>query len=225
MERILVIEDDDAIVMALKDDLEFEGFLVSVARDGREGLRKARARPYDLIVLDILLPKMNGFEVCRELRAAGIATPVLMLTAAKTAEMDKVRGLELGADDYVTKPFGARELMARIKAILRRTSEHRTEEVYRFDDFTVDFKNHEITKGGGRIHLTLLEFKILTHLIRHRDRVVARADLLAAVWDDVTVAPRTIEPHIVYLRKKIEKDPARPEHILNIRGVGYRFKE
>jgi DNA-binding response OmpR family regulator len=225
MERILVIEDDDAIVMVLKDDLEFEGYAVSAARDGREGLKKALARSYCLIILDILLPKLNGFEVCRQLRAAKVTTPVLMLTAAKTAEMDKVRGLELGADDYVTKPFGAKELMARIKAILRRASDSRDEaETFQFDDFTVDFRNHEVLKAGEKIHLTALEFKLLRHLIRHRDQVVSREDLLDSVWDDVSVARRTIEPHIVYLRKKLERNPALPTRILSVRGVGYRFR-
>ena len=226
MTKVLIVEDDEAILEGLKDDLEFEGFSVSFAQDGQNGLDKALTGRFNLIILDILLPKINGFEVCKRLRNSSINTPILMLTAAKTEEMDKVRGLELGADDYVTKPFGANELMARIKAILRRTEEKgREENSFAFSDVVVDFKNLEVIKAGKKIHFTLMEFNILSHLIRHRDEVVPRDDLLDAVWGEAIVSHRSIEPHIVVLRKKLEKNPAKPQHIQTVRGVGYRFRK
>lgn len=225
MAKILIVEDDEAILMGLSDDLQAEGHDVAAARDGREGLRRASDPAFDLIILDIHLPLMSGFEVCRKLRESGVKTPVLMLTAAKTEEMDKVTGLELGADDYMTKPFGSRELMARMKAILRRTEDRRaTEDVVRFGDVCVDFKRHEVSRDGRDIYLTALEFKILRHLTARRGEPVSRDELLDAVWGKAIVSSRTIEPHIVYLRKKLEKDPSRPEHILSVRGVGYKFK-
>ncbi len=226
MSKVLIVEDDEAILEGLKDDLEFEGFSVSYARDGQDGLDKALTGRFNLIILDILLPKINGFEVCKRLRESSIGTPILMLTAARTEEMDKVRGLELGADDYVTKPFGANELMARVKAILRRAEGKGSEEnSFTFGDILVDFKNHEVIKGGKRIHFTLMEFNILSHLIRHRNEVVPRDDLLDAVWGDAIVSPRSIEPHIVVLRKKLEKKPTKPQYIQTVRGVGYRFRK
>ncbi len=226
MTKVLIVEDDEAILEGLKDDLEFEGFSVAYAREGLDGLEKALTGRFNLIILDILLPKINGFEICKRLRESAVNTPILMLTAAKTKEMDKVRGLELGADDYVTKPFGANELMARVKAILRRTEEKKSEESsFAFSDVVVDFKNLEVIKAGKKIHFTLMEFNILSHLIRHRDEVVPRDDLLDAVWGDAIVSPRSIEPHIVVLRKKLEKKPAKPQHIQTVRGVGYRFRK
>jgi len=226
MTKVLIIEDDEAILEGLKDDLEFEGFSVSFARDGQEGLDKALTGYFSLIILDILLPKINGFEVCKRLRESSVETPILMLTAAKTKEMDKVRGLELGADDYVTKPFGANELMARVKAILRRTEVKGIEEnSFSFSNIIVDFKNLEVIKAGKRIHFTLMEFNILSHLIHHSDEVVTRDDLLDAVWGNAIVSHRSIEPHIVVLRKKLEKDPTKPKHIQTVRGIGYRFRE
>jgi len=226
MIKVLIVEDDEAILEGLKDDLEFEGYSVSYAQDGQDGLEKALTGRFNLIILDILLPKINGFEVCKRLRDSSISSPILMLTAARTEEADKVRGFDLGADDYVTKPFGANELMARVKAILRRTEGKGSEEnSFSFSDIIVDFKNHEVLKGGKRIHFTLMEFKILSHLIRHRDQVVSRDELLDAVWGDAIVSPRSIEPHIVVLRKKLEKKPTIPQHIQTVRGVGYRFKE
>lgn len=226
MTKVLIVEDDEAILEGLKDDLEFEGFSVSSARDGKDGLDKALTSRFNLIILDILLPKINGFEVCKRLRDSSINTPILMLTAAKTEEMDKVRGLELGADDYVTKPFGANELMARVKAILRRTQDKGSEEnSFSFDDVIVDFKNLEVIKAGKKIHFTLMEFNILSHLIHHKDEVVPRDDLLDAVWGDAIVSHRSIEPHIVVLRKKLEKKPSKPQHIQTVRGVGYRFRQ
>jgi DNA-binding response OmpR family regulator len=227
MDKILIIEDDRSILMGLKDDLKFEGFEVSTATDGKDGLSKAVSQDFQLIVLDILLPGLNGFEVCKKLRESGKMTPILMLTAAKTEEMDKVVGLELGADDYVVKPIGTRELVARVKAILRRTKQKGAlGESYTFGDVEIRFKSHEVLKAGKRLHLTALEFKLLKFFIEHRGEVLSRDQILDEAWgDEVVVAHRTIDPHIVHLRKKIEDDPGRPAYILNIRGVGYKFLE
>jgi DNA-binding response OmpR family regulator len=224
MDKILIIEDDKAILMALKDDLEFEGYEVSAAYDGKEGLRLAMSQEFQLIVLDILLPELNGFEVCKKLREAKINTPILMLTAARTDEMDKVLGFELGADDYVTKPVGSRELAARVKAILRRArQEDEPGEIYEFRDISVNFKSHEVLKAGKEVSLTALEFKLLKFFIAHKGEVVTRNALLDEAWGDAIVSPRTIDPHIVHLRKKIENNPSQPEYIISLRGVGYKF--
>jgi DNA-binding response OmpR family regulator len=224
MDKILIIEDDKAILMALKDDLEFEGYEVSAACDGKEGLRLAVSQKFQLIVLDILLPELNGFEVCKKLREAKINTPILMLTAARTGEMDKVLGFELGADDYVTKPVGSRELAARVKAILRRArQEDEPGELNEFGDISINFKSHEVLKAGKKVSLTALEFKLLKFFMAHKGEVVTRNALLDEAWGDAIVSPRTIDPHIVHLRKKIENNPSQPEYIISVRGVGYKF--
>lgn len=225
MDKILIIEDDKSILMGLKDDLEFEGYKVSATLDGKEGLKLALDQEFQLIILDILLPGLSGFEVCKKLKEAGKDTAILMLTAARTEEMDKVLGLELGADDYVTKPVGSRELVARVKAILRRTRQkEEIGEAYKFGDVTVNFKSHEVHKAGKILHLTALEFKLLKYFIEHKREVVTRDNLLDDAWEDAIVSPRTIDPHIVHLRKKIENDPANPEYIISVRGVGYKFR-
>lgn len=224
MDKILIVEDDRAILMGLQDDLKFEGYQVSVASDGREGLRQAMDGEFQLVILDILLPKLNGFEVCKKLRQAGKNTPILMLTAARTEEMDKVMGLELGADDYVTKPVGSRELVARVKAILRRTrAESEDVESYEFGDVSVNFRTYQVVKAGEKLHLTPIEFGLLKLLIQHRGEVLTRDSILDETWGDVIVTDRTINTHIAHLRKKIEKDPANPEYIVGVRGVGYKF--
>jgi len=224
MDKILVVEDDKAILMGLKDDLEFEGYEVATAFDGKDGLRQALGGDFELIVLDILLPGLNGFEVCKKLREAGVKTPILMLTAAKTEEMDKVVGLELGADDYVTKPIGSRELVARVKAILRRArKEDDPSDIFNFGDVEVRFKSHEVFKRGQELHLTALEFDLLRFLIARRGEVLTRDQILDNAWGEAVVAYRTIDPHVAHLRKKIEDDPGRPAHILSVRGVGYKF--
>ena len=224
MDKILIVEDDKAILMGLKDDLEFEGYEVSIALDGKEGLKQAMDKEFQLIILDILLPELNGFKVCKKLREAGKDTPILMLTAARTEEMDKVLGLELGADDYVTKPVGSRELVARVKAILRRTRQkEKGGEIYEFGDISVNFKSHEVLKAGQQLHLTALEFKLLKLLIEHRGEVLTRDTMLHETWGDAIVSPRTIDPHIVHLRKKIENNPSNPEYIISVRGFGYKF--
>lgn len=226
MDKILIVEDDKAILMGLKDDLEFEGYEVSVALDGKKGLKQAMDKEFQLIILDILLPELNGFEVCKKLRESGKNTPILMLTAARTEEMDKVLGLDIGADDYVTKPIGSREMVARVKAILRRTRQReRIGEIYEFGDISINFKSHEVLKSGKRLSLTALEFKLLKLFIEHKGEVVTRDTMLDEAWDDAIVSPRTIDPHIVHLRKKIENDPSNPEYIISVRGVGYKFKD
>ena len=211
--------------MGLKDDLEFEGFAVETASNGRDGLKMALTGSFHLIVLDILLPGLNGFEVCKKLRESDVRTPILMLTAAKTEEADKVVGLELGADDYVTKPVGSRELVARVKAILRRARKiEETVGIFEFGDITIDLKSREVQRSGEIVHLTTLEFNLLKFLIDHRGEVVTRDQILDEAWGrEVVVAYRTIDPHIVHLRQKIEIEPASPKHILSVRGVGYKF--
>jgi len=224
MEKILIIEDEESILMALTDDLALEGYEIASARDGLEGLEMAKDKRYDLIILDIMLPKMDGFEVCKQLRQAGVGTPILMLTA-KSQEVDKVLGLELGADDYVTKPFSPRELLARVKAILRRVKSTQDQmDVYRFSDVEIDFKKYEVKKKGQPVYLTSLEFSLIGFLIKHKDEVLDRSTILDEVWGkDVYVLPKTVDTHIGHLRKKIEDDPANPKHIIGVRGMGYKL--
>jgi DNA-binding response OmpR family regulator len=224
MDRILIVEDEQSILMALTDDLRLEGYDVATARDGLQGLALTQKEPFDLILLDIMLPRLDGFEVCKQLRAAGVGTPILMLTA-KGQEIDKVLGLELGADDYVTKPFSPRELLARVKALLRRAKGAPADlDCCHFGAIEVDFARCEATKAGEPVNLTALELSLLKALIRHRGQVVSRGTLLDEVWgQDVYVLPKTVDTHIGHLRKKLEDDPANPRHILGVRGRGYRF--
>jgi DNA-binding response OmpR family regulator len=224
MPKILIVEDEESILLPLEDNLRLEGYDVWSARDGLQGLSMAKEKHYDLIVLDIMLPKMDGFEVCQRLRQDKITTPVLILTA-KSQEVDKVLGLELGADDYVTKPFSPRELLARVKAILRRA--HQTQQgidFFRFGDVDVDFKKYEAKKEGKPVNLSALEFALLHFLIANSGQVVHRNRILDEVWgENVYVEPRTVDKHISLLRKKIEDDPENPRFIVGIRGVGYKF--
>lgn len=226
MEKILIIEDEESILMALEDDLRFEGYEVSGAMDGQEGLSKALTGKFDLIVLDIMLPKMDGLEVCKQLRKAGVSSFILILTA-KSQEIDKILGLELGADDYVTKPFSPRELLARVKALLRRAKLTMHEiDAFSFGDVEVDFVKFEVKKKGKPIYLTALEFALLRFLIGHRGEVISRGTMLDEVWGDEShVYLRTINTHIAHLRKKLEDDPANPSHIIGVRGIGYKFVE
>lgn len=225
MVKILIIEDDETILMGLKDDMEFEGYEVAAADNGKEGYLLAKSSEFNLIILDILLPELTGFEICKKLREENVKTPIIMLTAAKTEEMDKVMGLEMGADDYVTKPVGSREMVARVKAILRRTEiKKQTEDVFEFGDVSIDFKRHEVLKAGEKVHLTALEFKLLKFFIERKGEVVTRDNLLDEAWGDVIISPRTIDSHIVHLRKKIEPDPSHPCYLVSIRGVGHRFE-
>ena len=225
--KVLIVEDDPGISMSLKDEFESLGYTVFKAENGQKGLAIARQKSPDLIILDLMIPFMDGYEVCRELRNEGNRTPIIMLTA-KNKEIDKVVGLELGADDYVTKPFSHRELMARVRAVLRRTSE-RVEDIdsYRFGQIELDFKKYEATKKGKRLDLTPLQFQILKLLIQKKGEVLSRDELLDEVWgrDNVWISHRTIDSHIVNIRKKIEDDPSHPDRILSIRGVGYKFMD
>jgi two-component system alkaline phosphatase synthesis response regulator PhoP len=225
VKKVLIVEDDPGILLNLKDEFESYGCTVFSAEDGGKGLILARKEKPDLIILDLMLPVMDGYEVCRELRNEGNKTPIIMLTA-KTQEIDKVLGLELGADDYVTKPFSLRELMARVRAVLRRTGEWAEAiDTSRFGQIELDFKKYEATKKGEKLDLTPLQFHILKLLIRNKGEVLSRDELLDEIWgkDNVWISHRTIDSHIANIRRKIEDDPADPKHILSIRGVGYKF--
>lgn len=222
MTRILVVEDEPRLALGLEDDFKLEGYEVEVVRDGETASRRARERAFDLIILDVMLPRKDGFEVCRELRLGGLRTPIILLTA-KTEESDKVLGLELGADDYITKPFSPRELRARVKAVLRRAAGE-VPEVYRFGEVEVDFTRGQFHRAGNPVELTPLEFKLLAAFIRHRGHVLSREQLLDEVWGRViAVTDRVVDTHITNLRKKIEPRPAQPRYLISVRGMGYRF--
>ena len=222
MTRILIVEDEPDIAQVLADDLKVEGYEAEIVTDGETALRRARDEVWDVILLDLMLPRKDGFEVCRELRRARLRTPIIMLTA-KTQEAEKVMGLELGADDYVTKPFSPRELRARIKAVLRRFQEDASG-VYRFADFEVDFDRGELRRAGQPVEATPLEFKLLSVFIRRRGRALSRQQLIEEAWGrDTFVTDRAVDSHIVNLRRKIEPQPTEPRHLLSVRGIGYRF--
>jgi two-component system alkaline phosphatase synthesis response regulator PhoP len=222
MSRLLVVEDEAGIAFALEADLRAEGYDVVVETTGDGAMRTVRAGSVDLVLLDVMLPGKDGFEVCREMRRSGVRAPIIMLTA-KSQEAEKVMGLELGADDYITKPFSPRELRARVKAALRRAAPE-TPDVFRFGDTEVDFARCEVRRGQERIDLSALEFKLLTAFVRSRGRVLTREQLLDAAWGrGVSLNDRVVDNHIVSLRRKIEPDPERPRFLVNIRGLGYRF--
>ena len=217
------MEDEPAIALGLEDDLRMEGYDVEVARDGVTGSERGQGGTFDLIILDVMLPQKDGFEVCREVRRAGIRIPILMLTA-KARETEKVMGLELGADDYVTKPFGTKELRARIKALLRRANGESDPDIFRFGDVEVDFARGEVRRNGLAVDLTPIEFKLLGLFIRARGRVLSRDQLIDGVWGkDAFTSARIVDNHIANLRRKIEEDPAEPVYLRNVRGLGYRF--
>jgi two-component system alkaline phosphatase synthesis response regulator PhoP len=223
--KILIIEDDPGISLGLKDEFESEGYDVLAAIDGEQGLEAAKNQKPDLIILDIMLPGLDGYEVCRRLRIEGNRTPIIMLTV-KDKEIDKVLGLELGADDYVTKPFSLRELLARAKAIFRR-AESRPEDLdtYSFGQIELDFKKYEAMKRGGNLELTPIEFHLMKLMIQRKGEVLTRDDFLDGVWgeDNLAVSDRTVDSHIANIRKKLEDDPSHPRHIVSVRGVGYKF--
>jgi DNA-binding response OmpR family regulator len=224
MARILVVEDEPTIAMGLQDDLRLDGHTVDVIADGASAEAAALERRHDLILLDVMLPRKDGFAVCREIRAAGVRTPVILLTA-KGQEVDKVLGLELGADDYVTKPFSPRELLARINAVLRRANEPPpAPQVYRCGDLTIDFGRFEANRNGMPIELTALEFKLLRAFLLNRGRVLTHDQIIAAVWGtDVFLTDRVIYTHMNNLRQKLEVNPGTPQLLVSVRGVGYRF--
>ncbi len=224
--RVLLVEDEEGLILTLTDRLVSEGFDVDTASDGISGYEKACAGHYDLLILDVMLPKKNGYDICRDLRQQGIATPILMLTA-KGETIDKVLGLKLGADDYLTKPFEVMELMARIEALLRRSPMHtngKSHEAFRFGDVAVDFKRAEISRRNDRIELSAMEFKLLQYLIDHRGEVHSRDQLLDAVWGyDAMPNTRTVDVHIAWLRQKLEENPRHPQFIQTVHGMGYKF--
>ncbi|OYW15241.1 MAG: DNA-binding response regulator [Sphingomonadales bacterium 12-62-5] len=223
MPRILVVEDEPGIAMALEDDLTLEGYHVEVASDGPAASKLARQGKFDLILLDIMLPGKDGFEVCREVRRAGLRTPILMLTA-RAQEAEKVMAFELGADDYVTKPFGVREIRARIVALLRRSQAPSVERLLHIGDVEVDFDRAEVRRGSEATPLTPLEFKLLELFARNRGRILTRDQLVEGAWGVNTfVSERVVDNHIGNLRKKIEPDADHPRFLMNIRGLGYRF--
>jgi len=221
---ILLIEDEPGLVLTISDLLTAEGYLVESASDGDAGLRKATDEKFALIILDVMLPKKSGFDVCRELRHSAIDTPILMLTA-KTQVVDRVVGLKLGADDYLTKPFDPAELLARVEALLRRVHKENRAEVrnFQFGDVEVDFERSEVSKAGQPLALAGKELQLLRYLVNHRDRVVPREEILQQVWEyDSSVSSRTIDVHIAWLRQKLD-NPQHPKYIQTVRGKGYRF--
>ena len=225
MIRILLVEDEPAIAAGVRDDLQFEGYAVDVVTDGATAVPQGREGDYDLILLDVMLPRKDGFAVCRELRSAGVRTPVIMLTA-RGQEADKVIGLELGADDYITKPFSRRELQARVKAALRRGALAGAviADILTFGDFTLDVNRCELRNGSDLVDVTALELKLLRVLIAHRGVVLTIDRLGDEVWGKGTfITNRVVYTHMNNLRRKIESDPQSPRHIITVRGVGYRF--
>ena len=224
MPRVLIVEDDEAMAVALRDGFTYEGYDVRTATDGAAGLKMASEGAHDLIILDVMLPKMNGLDVCRKIRRGGNNVPVIMLTA-RGQEIDKVLGLKTGADDYVTKPFSFLELMARVEAVLRRSSGYaETLEQYRFGDVEIDFKRSEAHKAGQPITLSPREFKLMSFLIEHRGEVLTRERLLDAVWGYENVPfTRTVDMHIAKLRKKVEDKPHEPDYIITVHRMGYKF--
>ena len=223
MARILSVDDEPEIVRGLEDNLRFEGYQTAAATNGENALALALSDAPDLILLDIMMPRMSGWDVCRALRNKGIEVPVIMLTA-RGEEIDRVRGLELGADDYITKPFSLRELLARVRAVLRRPGPRDRFEEYRFGDVRIRPRVRQVFKAGKEIRLTRKEFDLLAFLVAHRGEVITRERLLDEVWGyERFPTTRTVDTHILRLRKKFEADPDRPVWILTLHGHGYKF--
>jgi len=225
MARILVIEDEPEMQRGLRDNLEFEGYNVTVVGDGKKGLETIRDKKFDLILLDVMLPGISGFDICKKARNDGITTPIIMLTA-KGEEVDKVLGLEFGADDYITKPFSLRELLARVKAVLRRTPSDKIAKNTKIalGLLEIDFETYTAVKKGKAVAMTSKDFEILRYLWQHQQQVITRDDLLKHVWGyDESISSRTVDNFIVKLRKNIEKDPSHPKHIITMHGTGYKL--
>jgi two-component system alkaline phosphatase synthesis response regulator PhoP len=223
--RILLVEDEPGIRLTLCGRLASEGHIVEQAADGETGLARASAEPFDLVILDVMLPDRSGLEVCRDLRKRGVETPILMLTARGQVE-DRVVGLRLGADDYLVKPFAMSELLARVDARLRRETPRPRDpaEGYRFGDLEVDFRKAEVTRAGAQVKLSAKEFQLLRYLIRQRGATLSRDELLNEVWGyDAMPTTRTVDVHVAWLRRKVEANPRRPEYILTVHGLGYKF--
>lgn len=227
MARVLIVDDEPAMRQGLADNLEFEGYETDQAANGREGLEKILSSKYDLVVLDVMMPEMSGFDVCREIRQKNIRVPVILLTA-KGEEIDKVLGLELGADDYMTKPFSLRELIARIKSVLRRSqgvaNPKSSEKRVKIGLMSIDFVNYKAWTGDTEIKLSHKEFEILHFLWDHKQEVVSREDLLKNIWEyDDFPTTRTVDNFILKLRQKLEKNPNDPENIITVHGIGYKL--
>ena len=224
--QILLVEDEPGLALALTDRLASEGYVVEVAADGDEAFTRAANERFDLIILDVMLPKKNGFDVCRDLRRLSIHTPILMLTA-RGQVVDRVVGLKLGADDYLTKPFDVIELLARVEALLRRAQTSASPagvEFYRFGQIHFDFRRTEVTREGAPLEMSALEFKLLRHFIEHREETISRQRLLDEVWGyDAMPSTRTVDVHIAALRQKIEPNPKHPQYLLTLHGLGYKF--
>jgi len=225
MKQILIVEDEPVIALGLRDSLEAEGYSVEVSADGTEAETRAREGRYDLILLDVMLPGRDGFTVCRNLRASGVATPIILLTA-RGQELDKIKGLDLGADDYVTKPFSRGELLARLRAALRRpaTASPDQPSTYTFGEVTLNFSMHQAVRDGQPLELTPIEFKLLRTLIENRGRVLPHDEMIERVWGrDAFLSDRVLYTHVNNLRGKIEAVPAQPRYVIGVRGIGYRF--
>ena len=225
MSRVLVIEDDAAILRGLADNLGFESYEVLTAADGETGLRLLREQKPDVVVLDLMLPRLNGYEVCRKARAEGLSMPIVLLTA-RGDEADRIVGLDLGADDYVTKPFSVRELLARIRALLRRAhpAANGSVDTLKFDDVVVDFRKYEAARAGKPLEMTRKEFGVLRLLAARAGDVVTRDELLNEVWGyEALPTTRTVDNHVASLRAKLEVDPSEPRHLLTVHGVGYKW--
>ena len=218
-----VVEDDESVRRSLQLNLELEGYGVVTASDGEEGLQMVDSHKPDLLILDVMMPRKDGLQTCKELRTQGISTPLILLTA-RSAEVDKVLGLELGADDYLAKPFGMRELIARVKALLRRTRESAEVDRVEFDDVVIDFKAYKAERGEEAVELSAREYRLLRYLVAKNGSVVTRDELLDEVWGyNSYPSTRTVDNHIARLRQKIERDVTQPKHIITVHGVGYKF--
>ena len=227
MYKILVVEDEPSMLSGLEDNLEFEGYEVDTAAEGHSALEKIRTERYHLVVLDVMLPGISGFEICKKARKEGITTPIILLTA-RGEEMDKVRGLELGADDYITKPFSLRELLARIKAILRRSGSDKEKnavsEEIEIGNLKINFDTYEAFVQNQPVKMTHKEFEVLRCLWNSKNHIISRDDLLLKAWgDDYQPVTRTVDNFIVKLRQKIEHDPNKPKHIITVHGIGYKL--
>jgi len=222
-ESILLIEDEEALLSTLSLRLRGEGYVVDTANDGTEGFEKATSKPFDLIILDVMLPDRSGFDICRDIRTTGLATPILFLTA-RNQTTDKVIGLKLGADDYVTKPFKAAELIARIEVLLRRVPIRSGQGVHQFGPIQVDVRRSEVTREGKPVYLSAREFQLLRYFIERAGSTIPRSELLRSIWGyGENTLTRTVDMHVASLRDKLENDPKHPELIVTVAGVGYKF--
>lgn len=222
-EHILLVEDEEALRITLSDRLRSEGYVVDSAADGDDGLQKATRLPFDLIILDVMLPRRSGLDVCRDIRRAGLAAPILMMSA-RNQTIDKVVGLKLGADDYLSKPFEAPELVARVEALLRRAPSRAGQSSFQFGNIVIDIRGTSVTRDGVQVTLSAREFQLLRYLVEHRGKTLSRDEILRDVWGySKTTLTRTVDVHIASLRNKLEVDSKRPRMIVTVPGLGYKF--